>query len=103
MNALAALLTYAGLGALALGMARHDRTVFRTELPPRRRAGLRAAGWTLLAGSFAAACRANGGEVGPVAWFATVAAAGLGLTLCLAYRPRLGLLPLVGLLLLAVL
>jgi hypothetical protein len=103
MNAFAAWLAYSGLVALAFGMSRHHRAVFQSELPARRRAGLRLTGWTLLTGSFVAACLSHGAEIGPVAWFATVAAAGLALTLCLAYRPRFWPLPLAGLALLALL
>lgn len=99
MNSFAALLAYAGLTTLALAMGRHHRTVFRRDLPPRRRQGLRLAGWLLLAWSVAAALRAHGAEVGPVAWFAAAASGGFALTLLLAYAPRLWPLPLAALLL----
>lgn len=98
MNALASLLTYAGLASLALAMPRHHRTVFQREAPARRRLALHTAGWLLLAASVAAAFRAHGAELGTVAWLAAAAAAGLALTLVLAYAPRYWLAPLVPLL-----
>jgi Protein of unknown function (DUF3325) len=101
MNAFAALLAYGGLVSLALGMGRHHRTVFRRELAPRRRLGLRTAGWLLLALSLASALRSHGCEIGPVAWFAATASAGFTITFVLAYAPRLWSVPLAGLLLLA--
>ena len=103
MNAFAAWLAYSGLTALAFGMSRHHRAVFQQELPGGRRTALRLTGWMLLAASFVAACLSHGAEIGSVAWFATVAAAGLGLTGCLAERPRLWRLTLAGMALLALL
>ena len=101
MNALAALLAYAALAALALGMARHHRTVFGRELPPGRRTLLRIAGGSLLALAFAADLRAQGPELGPVAWCAQIAVTGLVLTLLLAFRPRWWAVPLAWLAVLA--
>lgn len=103
MNALAALLTYAGLTMLALAMARHHRTVFRRDLTPHRRRILRAAGWLFLALSVTAAFRTHGAEIGAVAWFALAAGTGFALTLLLAYVPRFWPAPLAALLLLSLL
>ncbi len=103
MNALAALLAYAGLTTLAFAMARHHRTVFRRDLPPRDRRLLRTLGWLLLALSVTAAFRAHGVEIGTVAWFALVAGTGFALTLLLAYAPRFWPAPLAALLLLGLL
>lgn len=88
MNALATLFAYAALAAFALGMSRHHRTVFDRDLPPRKRTSLRVAGGSLLALALAADLAAQGPELGPVAWCAQLAAAGLTLTLLLTFRPR---------------
>lgn len=101
MNPFVSLLAYGGLAALALAMKRHHRTVTGRDLAPSPRRRLRTAGWSLLIVSLAAALRAHGSEIGPVAWFAVVAAAGFTLTLLLAYAPRLWPVPLATLLLLA--
>lgn len=103
MNALAALLAYAALAALALGMTRHHRTVFGRDLPPRRRTSLRLAGGCLLALAFVADLHAQGPELGPVAWCAQLAVAGLALTLLLALRPSWWAAPLALLAVLALL
>jgi len=94
MNALAVLLAYAALAALALGMNRHHRTVFGRDLPPQRRTALRIAGVSLLALTLVVDLLAQGPELGPVAWCAQLAAAGLMLTLLLAFRPRWWVAPL---------
>jgi len=88
MNALAALLAYAALAALALGMNRHHRTVFERDLPLRGRTPLRIAGGSLLALSLVTDLLAQGPELGPVAWCAQLAVAGFALTILLTFRPR---------------
>lgn len=98
MNALASLLTYAGLASLAFAMPRHHRTVFRRDDAAGLRLALRTAGWLLLAASVAASFRRHGAELGAIAWFAAAAAAGLVLTFVLAYAPRYWPAPLVPLL-----
>jgi hypothetical protein len=101
MNPFVSLLAYGGLAALALAMKRHHRTATGRDLAPSRRRRLRTAGWILLIFSLLTACRIHGPEIGSVAWFAVVAAAGFTLTFLLAYAPRLWPIPLAGLLLLA--
>ena len=88
MTALAATLSYAALAALALAMPRHHRSVFGREATARRRLAFRASGWALLGLSLASAVRGEGWAIGLVAWCATLTAAGLALTLLLAFRPR---------------
>lgn len=100
MNAASFLITYAGLAALALAMARHHRVAFGREASPREHLAWRTGGWALLALSLAASLYFRGAGIGAVAWCGEIAAAGLGLTLLLSFAPRWWAAPLPALLLL---
>ncbi len=85
---LALSLSYAGFAALAFSMQRHHRQL-RACAPTRGQVlGLKMAGWSALAASFAASIIAWGSVIGPVAWFGVLSGGALGFTLLLAFRPR---------------
>ncbi len=84
---LSLLLGFAGFAALALSLDRHHRAVFRAPVPGRRVGGLRAAGWSGLALSFAAAVAAAGWSFGPVQWIGSLTGSALAVVLLIAYRP----------------
>lgn len=91
-------LSFLGLAALCLSMARHHQAVWsRPPDRPRARA-FRAAGWGLIALSLAAAVRGEGWNVGPVDWLGSLVGAGLLVIVVQSYRPRalLWLAPLAG-------
>jgi hypothetical protein len=88
---LALLLCYAGFTALCLSMDRHHGELLHRKLPPRRRLGLRLAGWWLLIVSIWPAVVAAGWARGLVEWCAVLMLSGLLLVLLLPYRPRLAL------------
>lgn len=84
-------LAYAGMLALCLGMERHFKQVFGRPPVAHWRAGLRAAGWSLLATSLYAAALAWGAGMGAVGWFGLISLSGFGLLLLLPWAPRLAL------------
>ncbi|GJD52198.1 hypothetical protein OPKNFCMD_4960 [Methylobacterium crusticola] len=81
-------LSFLGLGALCLSLARHHGAVLRSSPRPARVLALRAAGWSLIGLSLAAAIRLEGGSFGPVQWLGSLVGAGLVLIAALSYRPR---------------
>jgi hypothetical protein len=85
--ALSLALSFPGFAALALSLDRHHRAVFRTPAPRRRVAGLRAAGWSGLGLSFAAAIAAAGWSFGPVQWIGSLTGAALAVVTLITYRP----------------
>ncbi|MHB2209364.1 DUF3325 domain-containing protein [Methylobacterium sp. CM6257] len=84
---LSLLLGFSGFAALALSLDRHHRAVFRTPVPRRRIRSLRAAGWSGLALSFAAAIASAGWNFGPVQWIGSLTGSALAVVSLLAYRP----------------
>lgn len=81
------LLCCLGFTALALAMARHQEDIVGRELNPRASAGLRWAGWLLLAGALLAIVRSMGWAFGLVAYSGhTSAAAGAVFLGLLAFR-----------------
>lgn len=86
---LSLLLAFSGFSALALSMDRHHRAVFRTPVFRSRIGGLRAAGWSGLGLSFAAAIASAGWSFGPVQWIGSLTGAALGVAALIAYRPTL--------------
>ncbi|MCJ2070239.1 DUF3325 domain-containing protein [Methylobacterium sp. J-030] len=85
---LSLLLAFAGFAALALSLDRHHRAVFRTPVPRGRIGSLRAAGWSGLGLSFAAAIASAGWSFGPVQWIGSLTGAALAVVALIAYRPR---------------
>lgn len=81
------LLGFSGFAALALSLDRHHRAVFRTPVPRRRVGGLRAAGWSGLALSFAASVASAGWNFGPVQWVGALTGSALAVVAVIAYRP----------------
>jgi len=84
---LSLLLSFSGLSALALSLDRHHRAVFRTSVSRRRLRGLRAAGWSGLGLSCAAAIASAGWSVGPVQWIGSLTGSALAVVALIAYRP----------------
>ena len=84
---LSLLLSFSGLSALALSLDRHHRAVFRTPVSRRRLRGLRAAGWSGLGLSCAAAIASAGWSVGPVQWIGSLTGSALAVVALIAYRP----------------
>jgi hypothetical protein len=81
-------LSFLGLAALCLGMARHHQAVW-SRPPDRARARtFRAAGWGLIALSLVAAIRSDGWNFGPVDWLGSLVGAGLLVIVVQSYRPR---------------
>jgi hypothetical protein len=85
--ALSAFLSFSGFASLALSLDRHHRAMFRVPVPRRRVAGLRAAGWSGLALSFAASVAAAGWNFGPVQWIGTLTGSALVVVALISYRP----------------
>nr|WP_314562428.1 DUF3325 domain-containing protein [uncultured Pseudomonas sp.] len=88
---LALLMCYAGFTALCLSTDRHHGELLRSKPSPRRRLGLRVAGWVLLAVSIWPAVDSAGWGLGLVEWCAVLMLSALLLVLLLPYRPRLAL------------
>ena len=97
-------LSFLGLAALCLSMARHHQAVWAGPPERRRVHTLRAAGWALIALSLAAAIRLDGWNFGPVHWLGSLIGAGLLLIVVQSYRPRalLWMMPLAAVVTLAV-
>ncbi|MGU3667393.1 DUF3325 domain-containing protein [Methylobacterium sp. A49B] len=85
---LSLLLGFSGFAALALSLDRHHRAAFRSPVPRRRVPGLRAAGWSGLALSFAAAVASAGWNFGPVQWTGALTGSALMVVALISYRPR---------------
>ena len=85
------LMCYAVFTALCLGTDRHHGELLRSKPSPRRRLGLRAAGWLLLTVAIWPAVSAAGWGLGLVHWCAVLMLSALLLVLLLPYRPRLAL------------
>ncbi len=81
-------LGFLGLAALCLSLGRHHQVLWPSPPTRRRVLGLRAAGWTLVALSLAAALHFDGGAFGPVHWLGSLIGAALLLVVTLSYRPR---------------
>jgi hypothetical protein len=75
----APLLCLFGFAALCLGMTRHYQEHFTHTPSSRRRRVLRAAGWLLLALSFAACVTGEGWQIGPLLWFGWLSVIGMAL------------------------
>ena len=88
---LSLLMCYAGFTALCLATDRHHGELLHSKPSPRRRLGLRGAGWLLLSVSIWPAVAATGWSQGLVEWFAVLMLSALLLVLLLPYRPRLAL------------
>ncbi|MBO6946875.1 MAG: DUF3325 domain-containing protein [Rhodospirillales bacterium] len=91
LNIIAAILcAFAGLGALAMAMARHARDVFG-RTPERRTAwSLRIFGMVMLCAAYAFSVYAWGPKVGPVGWFGVLSAAALAVVTILAVKTPAG-------------
>ncbi|KMO41763.1 hypothetical protein VQ03_12415 [Methylobacterium tarhaniae] len=81
-------LSFLGLAALCLSMARHHQAVWPGPPDRQRVLALRAAGWVLIALSLVAAIRLDGWNFGPVDWLGSLIGAGLVLIVVQSYRPR---------------
>jgi hypothetical protein len=81
-------LSFLGLAALCLSMARHHQSVWSGPPDRPRRLALRAAGWGLIGLSLADAIRQDGWNFGPVDWLGSLTGAGLLLIVVQSYRPR---------------
>ncbi|AXQ29356.1 DUF3325 domain-containing protein [Solimonas sp. K1W22B-7] len=88
MTLVALALSYAGWVALCLALPRHQRHLLQREVGIGRQRLLRGSGAVLLALAFAAAVAGEGWQLGPVAWCACLAVAGLGLVLAMPHAPR---------------
>ena len=88
---LALLMCYAEFTALCLSTDRHHGELLHRKLSPRRRLGLRVAGWLLLTLSIWPAVSIAGWGQGLVQWCAVLMLSALLLVLLLPYRPRLAL------------
>ncbi|KAE9654864.1 DUF3325 domain-containing protein [Pseudomonas fluorescens] len=88
---LALLMCYAGFTALCLATDRHHGELLHSKPSPRRRLGLRVAGWSLLAVALWPAVSVAGWGEGLVQWCAVLMLSALLLVLLLPYRPRLAL------------
>ena len=88
---LALVMCYAGFTALCLSTDRHHGELLHRKLSPRRRLGLRVAGWLLLTLSIWPAVSVAGWGQGLVQWCAVLMLSALLLVLLLPYRPRLAL------------
>ena len=88
---LALLLCYAGFTALCLSTDRHHGELLHSKPSPRRRLGLRIAGWLVLTVSIWPAVAVAGWSLGLVQWCAVLMFSALLLVLLLPYRPRLAL------------
>ncbi|MEL6060095.1 MULTISPECIES: DUF3325 family protein [unclassified Methylobacterium] len=84
---LSLLLAFSGFSALALSQDRHHRAVIRTPVARSRIRGLRAAGWSGLGLSFAAAVTSVGWCFGPVQWIGSLTGSALAVVALIAYRP----------------
>lgn len=84
---LSLLLAFSGFSALALSLDRHHRAVFRSPVSQARIGSLRAAGWSGLGLSFAAAITFAGWSFGPVQWIGALTGAALAVVALIAYRP----------------
>lgn len=90
-------LAYAGFTGLCLAMERHHEQVFGVRrIPRRRRLGLAAGGWLLLAGSLLPLLPTHGAGPGITLWLGLLTAAALMLALLLSYAPRLVIAPAVA-------
>ncbi|KTC53581.1 hypothetical protein AO262_33440 [Pseudomonas fluorescens ABAC62] len=87
----ALLMCYAGFTLLCLSTDRHHGELLHSKPSPRRRLGLRLAGWSLLAVAIWPAVRVSGWGQGLVEWCAVLMLSALLLVLLLPYRPRLAL------------
>jgi Protein of unknown function (DUF3325). len=83
------LFAYAGMLGLCQGLERHYKQVWNRGCPRRVRLALRAAGWLALLFSLLLCVQAWGWAMGPVAWFAVMSLAAMGLVVVLPYWPRL--------------
>jgi nitrate reductase NapE component len=88
---LALLMCYAGFTALCLSTDRHHDELLHSKPSPRRRLGLRIAGWLVLTVSIWPAVAVAGWGLGLVQWCAVLMLSALLLVLLLPYRPRLAL------------
>ena len=88
---LALLMCYAGFTALCLSTDRHHGELLHSKPSPRRRLGLRVAGWVLRTVSIWPAVNSAGWSQGLVEWCAVLMLSALLLVLLLPYRPRLAL------------
>ncbi|QHF43357.1 hypothetical protein PspS35_05965 [Pseudomonas sp. S35] len=88
---LALLMCYAGFTALCLATDRHHGELLHSKPSPRRRLGLRVAGWSLLGVAIWPAVSVAGWGQGLVEWCAVLMLSALLLVLLLPYRPRLAL------------
>ncbi|EZI28812.1 MULTISPECIES: DUF3325 domain-containing protein [Pseudomonas] len=88
---LALLMCYAGFTALCLSTDRHHDELLHSKPSPRRRLGLRIAGWLVLTVSIWPAVAVAGWGLGLVQWCAVLMFSALLLVLLLPYRPRLAL------------
>ncbi|HET6396614.1 MAG TPA: DUF3325 domain-containing protein [Pseudoxanthomonas sp.] len=73
---------------LSLGLPTHHQSLFGRPPAPRARRGLRAAGWAVLAASFAWFVAGRGWEYGPVFWLAALMLAAVAWVLALAAVAR---------------
>ena len=84
-------LAYAGFTLLCIVWEGPHRPLLARHPGPARRRALGAAGWALLAASFAAAVARQGWSLGPVEWVGVLALSGMALVLLVAYAPRAAL------------
>lgn len=84
---LSLLIAFSGFSALALSLDRHHRAVFHAPVSRSRIGGLRAAGWSGLGLSFAAAVASAGWSFGPVQWIGSLTAAALAVVALIAFWP----------------
>jgi len=78
------LMCAAGFASLALGMDKHWKQVWNSELGVRRRTALRFSGWVLLAAALVVAVMGLGTSIGIVVWVGSLSGAGLAVVVALA-------------------
>ena len=88
---LALLMCYSGFVTLCLSTDRHHGELLHSKPSPRRRLGLRVAGWLLLTLAIWPAVAVSGWSQGLVEWCSVLMLSALLLVLLLPYRPRLAL------------
>lgn len=84
----AVLFAYAGMAAMCIAMAKHQRHTLDQPLTTRDQRRLRIGGGVLLAAAYLCASAGLGWNIGPVAFIGAAIVGGLAVALVLPYRPR---------------
>lgn len=88
MRLAAVLFAYAGMAALCVSMAKHQRETLDRVLKVHEQRALKMGGSILLALAYVLASLGHGWNIGPVAWVGAIILGGLAVGLALPYRPR---------------